>query len=111
MKKFWLLFSQSVTVLLAAYFVVGTLKPEWLGRHAGSSGTVAIMEAPSTTPGSAPAGSFRLAARKAAAAVVSINTSKAAQKNLGQVDPFFKFFFHIIKLYYGQCPNVKAKCG
>jgi Do/DeqQ family serine protease len=93
MKKFWLLFSQSVTVLLAAYFVVATLRPEWLGRPGGVAGTVAIMEAPSSVPGSVPAGSFRLAAHKAAAAVVSINTSKAAQKNLGQVDPFFKFFF------------------
>jgi Do/DeqQ family serine protease len=34
-----------------------------------------------------------LAAQKAAAAVVSINTSKAAQKNPSQNDPFFKFFF------------------
>ena len=32
MRRYWLLFSQAVTVLLAAYFVVATLKPEWLGR-------------------------------------------------------------------------------
>jgi Do/DeqQ family serine protease len=91
MKKFWLFFSQSVTVLLAAYFVVGTLKPEWLNRH--TTGTVSVLEAPAGAAGSVPVGSFRLAAKKAAAAVVSINTSKAAQKNLGQADPFFRFFF------------------
>ena len=32
MKRLWLVFAQAVTVLLAAYFVVGTLKPEWLQR-------------------------------------------------------------------------------
>jgi hypothetical protein len=30
MKRYWLLFSQTVTILLAAYFVVATLKPQWL---------------------------------------------------------------------------------
>ena len=33
MKRIWLLFAQSVTVLLAALFVVATLKPEWLDRR------------------------------------------------------------------------------
>jgi serine protease DegQ len=33
MRKFWLLFSQAVTVLLAAYFVVATLQPQWLGER------------------------------------------------------------------------------
>ena len=93
MKKFWLLFSQSVTVLLAAYFVVGTLKPEWLGRPTATPAAVSVLEAPANAPGVVPPGSLRLAAQKAAAAVVSINTSKAAQKNPGQGDPFFKFFF------------------
>ena len=37
MRRYWLVFSQAVTVLLAAYFVVATLKPEWLGRHAVSA--------------------------------------------------------------------------
>lgn len=93
MKKFWLLFSQSVTVLLAAYFVVGTLKPEWLSQRAATPAAVSVLEAPANAPGVVPPGSLRLAAQKAAAAVVSINTSKAAQKNPGQGDPFFKFFF------------------
>ena len=30
MRRLWLLFSQTVTVLLAAWFIVATLKPEWL---------------------------------------------------------------------------------
>jgi serine protease DegQ len=96
MKRTWLLFSQTVTVLLAAYFVVATLQPQWLGRTA-SVGPVSVMEAPASLlrpPGAAPAaGSFASAAKLASAAVVSINTSKAAAKNPQMNDPWFKFFF------------------
>jgi S1-C subfamily serine protease len=91
MKRFWLVFSQTVTVLLAAYFVVITLKPDWVGRR--GSGQVALLEAPADHAGVAPAGSLRHAARKAAAAVVSINTSKAPRKAPHENDPWFRFFF------------------
>nr|MDP2192689.1 trypsin-like peptidase domain-containing protein [Rhodoferax sp.] len=93
MKRLWLLFSQTVTVLLAAYFVVGTLKPDWLGNRPSHSGTVALLEAPATSSGAVPPGSFRLAAQKSSSAVVSINTSKAAKNNPRSDDPWFKFFF------------------
>ena len=93
MKRFWLLFSQTVTVLLAAYFVVATLKPEWLGTRSARSGTIALLEAPASNPAAVPAGSFRLAAQKASAAVVSINTSKAAKNRPRSNDPWFNFFF------------------
>jgi len=93
MRKFWLLFSQSVTVLLAAYFVVATLQPQWLNRP--SLGGLAVIEAPAAagSPSAAPAGSFAAAAKTASAAVVSINTSKAAARNPNMNDPWFKFFF------------------
>ncbi len=93
MKRLWLLFTQSVTVLLAAYFVVATLKPDWLGSRAVHSGAVATVEAPSANPGAIPSGSFRLAAQKSSAAVVSINTSKAAKNRPRSNDPWFNFFF------------------
>jgi serine protease DegQ len=95
MRRFWLIFSQTVTVLLAAYFVVATLKPEWLGPRAvptGSSG-VSLLEAPSSPGAPAPAGSFRQAALKASAAVVSISTSKTPEKHPYANDPWFRFFF------------------
>lgn len=92
MRKFWLLFSQTVTVVLAAYFVVATLKPQWLDR--GPENTLAVIEAPAGLPGvAAPAGSFAAAAKAASAAVVSINTSKAAARNPNMDDPWFRFFF------------------
>lgn len=92
MKRLWLLFSQTATVLLAAWFVVATLKPQWLG-NTSSGGVVSLLEAPAGAPGSVPAGSFRAAAQKASSAVVSINTSKAARKNPNSGDPWFRFFY------------------
>jgi Do/DeqQ family serine protease len=95
MRRFWLLFSQSVTVLLAAYFVVVTLKPEWL-RQPGITtlGTgVTLLESPAPANAPTPAGSFRQAALRASAAVVSINTSKAPLRHPNANDPWFRFFF------------------
>ena len=95
MRKFWLLFSQTVTVLVAVFFVVATLKPQWIERRpfSGSIGSVAVLEAPAVQRGASPAGSFSSAAKIASAAVVSINTSKAAAKNPHAGDPWFKFFY------------------
>jgi serine protease DegQ len=94
MRRHWLVFSQAVTVLLAAYFVVTTLKPEWVGRAQtlGSTG-IPLIEAPSLPSAAPPAGSFRQAAQRASAAVVSINTSKAPEKHPQANDPWFRFFF------------------
>jgi serine protease DegQ len=94
MRRFWLLFSQAVTILLAAYFVVATLKPEWLGRPGVTvSQGVPLIEAPATVSGPPPPGSLRTAAQRASAAVVSINTSKAASRHPSANDPWFRFFF------------------
>jgi Do/DeqQ family serine protease len=96
MRRYWLVFSQAVTVLLAAYFVVATLKPEWLG-HAGAGAivgqNVALVEAPAPAAGAVPPGSLRQAAQRASAAVVSINTSKAPERHPQTNDPWFRFFF------------------
>ncbi|NMM80074.1 2-alkenal reductase [Acidovorax sp. SRB_14] len=94
MKRTWLLFSQAVTVLVAAYFVVATLQPSWLQRGATLSGAgIALIEAPPSNAAQPAPGSFSVAARKAAPAVVSINTSKAAVRNPRSNDPWFQFFF------------------
>ena len=94
MKRNWLLFSQAVTVLLAVYFVVATLQPQWLGRTASIAG-VSVVEAPRLTAPRTPGGGsgFSAAAKVAAPAVVSINTSKAAAQNPNANDPWFRFFF------------------
>ena len=93
MRRFWLLFSQVVTVLLAVYFVLISLKPQWLERRGGSA--VAIFEAPADSAKSAGGGpgSLRAAAKAASGAVVSINASKAATRSPNAEDPWFRFFF------------------
>ena len=93
MRKYWLLFSQTVTVLLAAYFVVATLKPQWLRQISSPSGTVAVLQAPAGTTRGGAAGSFNTAARTASPAVVSITASKEGTKQPQLADPWFRFFF------------------
>lgn len=93
MKKLWLIFAQTATVCLAAFFVVSTLKPQWVGRAPGDHGSpIALFEAP-VVAGEVPPGSLRIAAQRASAAVVSISTSTAAKKNPHANDPWFKFFY------------------
>ena len=94
MKRIWLLFSQTVTVLVAAYFVVATLQPDWIRRGATRSGAgISLIEAPPGNPDIPAPGSLSVAARKASPAVVSINTSKAAVRDPRSDDPWFQFFF------------------
>lgn len=95
MKRLWLLFAQTVTVLVAVFFVVATLQPQWLGRRALPS-VVPVFEAgPGSSPAAADPGtvSLRAAAKAASPAVVSINTSKAPANNPNSTDPWFRFFF------------------
>ena len=93
MKRYWLLFSQAVTVLLAAYFIVATLQPSWLKRGATySRAGISLLEAPSEPRTEFMPGSLAAAAQKAMPAVVSINTSKEVRHPRSQ-DPWFQFFF------------------
>jgi serine protease DegQ len=95
-RRLWLLFSQTVTVLLAAYFVVASLKPQWLQQGSNQASGLSVIEAPAgsnaklVTP--AP-GSLSAAAKAASGAVVSISASKAAARNPNADDPWFRFFF------------------
>jgi serine protease DegQ len=94
MKRLWLVFAQTVTVLLAVFFVVATLKPEWLGKPSLVGAVVPVIEAP-LAPDGKPTGhpsGFSAAARTASPAVVSINTSKAVSQP-HSADPWFRFFF------------------
>ncbi|WP_312513719.1 Do family serine endopeptidase [Massilia sp.] len=96
MRRFWLLFAQTVTVALALWFVVAALKPDWLAgkpkqvQVGGPGNGVPVLQAPSQPT----AGSFRDAAAKAMPAVVNIFTSKASRESHPLLkDPFFRRFF------------------
>jgi serine protease DegQ len=100
MRRFWLLFAQTVTIGLALWFIVTTLKPDWASKalsgvqnvHIASS-TVSLHEAP--TRGMPTQGSYREAAKRAMPSVVNIFTTKEAKqaKNPFMDDPLFKKFF------------------
>lgn len=99
MRRLWLLFAQTVTVGLAIWFIVTTLKPDWVTnalsntRGALLSPTFKTTEAPAK---SIPAqGSYRLAAQKAMPSVVNIYTSKEVQRSRNPLlnDPTLRRFF------------------
>jgi serine protease DegQ len=100
MQRLWLLFAQTVTVGLAIWFIVATLKPDWASSVSGTnmrarvtSTTVPLQE--SAVPASPVQGSYREASRKAMPSVVNIFTTKEAKqpKNPFMDDPFFRKFF------------------
>jgi serine protease DegQ len=92
MKRHWLLFSQVVTVLVAIWFVVATLKPDWLNRRPSMAG-VTLLEAAPTPSGVLMPGSFSPAAKRASPAVVSIATTQARSDNAQSNDPWFRYFY------------------
>jgi serine protease DegQ len=94
MRKFWLLFAQATTILLAALFIVHTLKPELL-PNAARSGVVTLYENTPDTSGKIPAAGFSAAAKKVMPAVVNIFTTSTVKvpSNPFMDDPRFRFFF------------------
>ncbi len=104
MRKLWLIFAQAVTVMLAALFVVNTLRPEWLHalmqRAMGhqSAPSVAMVAVPAMVGRSASAvgpmhTGFSEAAKLAAPTVVSVLTKNTPKENPHRADPWFRYFF------------------
>jgi serine protease DegQ len=100
MRKLWLIFAQTTTVVLAALFVVSTLRPELLPwkSPAGGATMVTLKEAatPAPTVDVIPkAGSFSAAAQKAMPSVVNVFTSKEIKISSHPLmeDPLFRRFF------------------
>ena len=91
MRRTWLIFSQAVTIVVAALFVVGTLKPEWLRSGSLLPVQVSVVQAPAA-PASGPGG-LSAAVRVALPAVVSIVAQKPPVRNPHANDPAFRFFF------------------
>ena len=99
MKRIWLVFAQASTILLAVDFVIWTLKPEWIGSRPDTSPyigkvseSITLFQAAPVGKNVIPDGSFRSAASKASAAVVSINISRGGQKKI-ITDPWLEYLF------------------
>jgi len=98
MRRLWLLFAQVVTVGLAIFFIVMTLKPEWLDqagpreKRIGTSAVTIQEVSPALPPAQA---SYREAAQRAMPAVVNIYTTTEVRQPQSplQEDPFLRRFF------------------
>ncbi|RZL30692.1 MAG: hypothetical protein EOP35_23420, partial [Rubrivivax sp.] len=97
MKRLWLIFAQAVTVVLAAVFVVSTLKPQWLKqarwREAPIAETARQIALPPSPPASVVRTGYAQAARAASPSVVSITASKAPSRAAGRERDLFHFGF------------------
>ena len=99
LRKLWLLFAQTVVVVLAIVFVIATLRPEWLPRRlswpaaltVGAGGASGSTEAPRE----AAIVSYAFAAQRAMPAVVNIHTTRAGRLPPGHpmTDPSVRRFF------------------
>ncbi|MES2832410.1 MAG: trypsin-like peptidase domain-containing protein [Pseudomonadota bacterium] len=100
MQRLWLLFAQTATVGLAIWFVLITLKPDWIAQLGLDNRKVPVPSA-SVPMVETPAGSpkiqdtYRLAANKAMPSVVNIFTSKESRqpRNPLMDDPLLRRFF------------------
>ena len=103
MHRLWLLFAQTVTVLVAGFFVLSTFRPEWLARgneaRPATTEFASAKEKPSSasTPTSSQGiVSYRLAAEQAMPSVVSIQATSRVRLPSNHPllnDPMFRRFF------------------
>ena len=104
LRQLWLIFAQTATVCLAAWFVVLTLAPEWLARAPAPSPAASVSVAAPVPPAAAdpPASadglrglSYSQAALRAMPAVVNIFTAKEIKlpQHPFMNDPLFRHFF------------------
>ncbi len=94
MRRLWLLFAQTITVCLAIWFVVVTLKPEWLDldKKSLTPDTQVREGVAEAVPAQS---SYREAVSRAMPAVVNIYTTKEIRQPQSPLldDPFLKRFF------------------
>ncbi len=95
MRKLWLIFTQAVTISLAALFVVVTLRPDLVSLSEHNGGIVTVREAADTPRDRPHAASLSPAAKKAMPSVVNIFTSKDIKvpRHPFMDDPLFRRFF------------------
>ncbi len=98
MRKFWLIFSQAVTICLAVLFVITTLRPDLARMSSPSSGggeVITIREAEGPHSTDVTLGSLKTAATRAMPAVVNIFTTKETKlpRHPFMDDPLFRRFF------------------
>lgn len=92
MRRLWLLFAQTITVCLALWFIVATLKPEWLDLNRKALTPDLKASSKEVVPAQS---SYREAVSRAMPAVVNIYTTKEVRQPQSPLldDPFLRRFF------------------
>ena len=99
LNRLWLLFAQAVTILLAAWFILITLKPDWLAQTNITTIVDSVTLKENEDSSNLSPGSYHEAVKKSMPAVVNIFTSKNLNKPAGSKDKnkksdrFNQFFF------------------
>ena len=99
LNRLWLLFAQAVTILLAAWFILITLKPDWLAQTNITTIVDSVTLKENEDSSNLSPGSYHEAVKKSMPAVVNIFTSKNSNKPAGSKDKnkksdrFNQFFF------------------
>jgi len=99
LNRLWLLFAQTVTILLATWFILITLKPDWLAQTNITTIVDSVTLKENEDSSSLSPGSYHEAVKKSMPAVVNIFTSKNSNKLAGSKDKnkksdrFNQFFF------------------
>lgn len=91
MRRLWLLFAQTITVCLALWFIVATLKPDWLDLNR----KVLTPDLKTNSEVIPAQSSYREAVTRAMPAVVNIYTTKEVRQPQSPLldDPFLRRFF------------------
>jgi len=99
LNRLWLLFAQAVTIILAAWFILITLKPDWLAQTNITTIVDSVTLKENEDSSTLSPGSYNEAVKKSMPAVVNIFTSKNSNKPAGSKDKnkksdrFNQFFF------------------
>ncbi|HRB28826.1 MAG: trypsin-like peptidase domain-containing protein [Nitrosomonas sp.] len=93
MYKHWLIFTQSITVLLAIFFIVSSLRPDLLSWR--PRGEIVVIRESTPTPSNDRTDSYAKAAEVAMPSVVNIFTSKEIKEPSHPLlnDPALRKFF------------------
>lgn len=119
MRRLWLVFAQAVTICLAGFFIVVTLRPQWVGAPEAPVRSINTVVLPAPVPSliAAPVAqegprSYAAAVSNAAPAVVNVYTSKHLEGNSPLLeDPELQRLFRELPDLMGRRSTINLGSG